>query len=100
MLDQGHTQTAPQVEPPLAPKTRVQSVLVAAIHLYQRVLSPVIGNSCRFHPSCSHYATAAICTHGSGWGLWLTVRRLLRCNPLFDGGLDPVPANVSLFSSK
>lgn len=100
MFDKGQAHTALHVEPSLAPNTRLQSALVAAIHLYQRVLSPVIGNSCRFHPSCSHYATAAICTHGCGWGMWLTVRRLLRCNPLFDGGLDPVPAKVSPFSSK
>jgi putative membrane protein insertion efficiency factor len=100
MIDQVRSRQLPHAAQSQAPNTRMQSALVVAVRLYQRVLSPLVGNCCRFDPSCSHYAVAAICTHGCGWGLWLTARRLLRCNPLFDGGHDPVPANVSLFSSK
>ena len=67
-------------------------VLLALIWVYQRVISPVLTPSCRFHPSCSAYAWGSIRTHGSGKGLILAVWRLLRCNPWNGGGLDPVPA--------
>jgi len=96
MIEHPTTATSPGYEP----RTKMQAMLVATLRLYQKVLSPVTGNSCRFHPTCSHYAIGAICTHGSAWGLWLTARRLIRCNPLFDGGHDPVPTTVSIFSTK
>ena len=67
-------------------------LLLRAIRAYQLVLSPFIGNQCRFHPTCSHYAAQAIVEHGPWRGSWLAVRRLLRCQPLSAGGLDPVPA--------
>jgi putative membrane protein insertion efficiency factor len=58
---------------------------------YQFTLSPFIGNQCRFHPTCSHYALDALAQHGVMRGVWLTVRRLLRCHPFNPGGFDPVP---------
>jgi putative membrane protein insertion efficiency factor len=58
---------------------------------YQLTLSPYIGNQCRFHPTCSHYASDAIARYGAVRGIWLTVRRLLRCHPFNPGGFDPVP---------
>jgi putative membrane protein insertion efficiency factor len=73
------------------------AVLVAALRLYQRVLSPVLpvitlGNcACRFSPTCSHYAVEAIGTHGAIRGLVLAVVRLAKCTPLHPGGFDPVP---------
>ncbi len=58
---------------------------------YKLTLSPLIGNSCRFLPTCSDYAREALITHGPARGSWLTVRRLCRCHPWGGSGLDPVP---------
>jgi uncharacterized protein len=66
-------------------------VLVAAIDLYQRIVSPVLPPSCRFVPSCSQYAQIALRRHGLVRGAWLAVGRLLRCGPWSSGGFDPVP---------
>ncbi|MBP5156410.1 MAG: membrane protein insertion efficiency factor YidD [Treponema sp.] len=66
-------------------------MLVAPIRLYQLTLSPMMGDVCRFTPSCSHYAVEALQRHGPIKGLYLTVRRILRCNPWHEGGWDPVP---------
>ena len=71
---------------------RVQAMcLIALIRVYQRTLSPMLGDVCRYHPSCSKYAVGAISTHGAFKGVVLAARRLLRCTPLHAGGLDPVP---------
>jgi len=61
------------------------------IWLYRYLLSPWVGNQCRFYPSCSHYAEDAIATHGFVRGSYLTVKRLLKCHPWHEGGIDPVP---------
>jgi len=66
-------------------------VLIALIRLYQRFISPFKPKTCRFYPTCSHYAVEAISVHGSLRGTLLAVWRVLRCNPLNPGGLDPVP---------
>jgi putative membrane protein insertion efficiency factor len=58
---------------------------------YRLILSPVLGPSCRFHPSCSQYAEEAIQRHGMVRGSWLAARRIGRCHPFHPGGLDPVP---------
>ena len=68
--------------------TRFLVFLVAA---YRYAVSPMVGRSCRFHPSCSAYAQEALERHGALQGGWLTVRRLARCHPLHPGGIDPVP---------
>ncbi len=65
--------------------------MIALIKLYRLVLSPWIGNQCRFYPSCSHYAEEAIHNHGALKGGFLTLRRLGRCHPWHEGGCDPVP---------
>ena len=70
-------------------------VLVLPIRLYQLVVSPLLGPRCRFYPSCSAYAVEALTTRGPVVGLWLTVRRLLRCHPWNPGGPDPVPPRRS-----
>jgi uncharacterized protein len=70
----------------------VRRVAVAPIRLYQRVLSPALGHRCCYAPSCSDYAIQAISEYGILRGLVLAVWRLLRCNPLSHGGLDPVSA--------
>ena len=69
----------------------MQRLLTLLIRAYQLVLSPFIGQHCRFHPSCSNYTLEAIQVHGALHGSWLGLRRLLRCHPWHPGGLDPVP---------
>ncbi len=66
-------------------------ILIGLIRLYQLTLSPFIGRQCRFWPTCSHYGMEAIRIHGALRGSVLTVRRLLRCHPWSEGGVDPVP---------
>lgn len=58
---------------------------------YQLAISPLLGVSCRFHPTCSEYAREAIMKHGVGRGVWLAARRLARCHPWHPGGIDQVP---------
>ena len=65
--------------------------LIAPIKLYQWTISPLLGEVCRYHPSCSKYAVGALKVHGPFKGLLLTAYRLLRCTPFTRGGLDPVP---------
>ena len=69
-------------------------VAVALIRVYQRFLSPTLGRNCRFAPSCSTYAAEAITRHGAVRGTGLAVRRLARCQPLVEGGYDPVPERI------
>ena len=66
-------------------------ILILFIQAYQFVLSPWVGQHCRFTPTCSHYAIEAIERHGAWRGGWLALRRIARCHPLCDGGHDPVP---------
>jgi len=65
--------------------------LLIAIRVYQLTLSPFLGRSCRFMPSCSCYAAEAIERFGAGRGSWLGLRRVLRCHPWHAAGYDPVP---------
>lgn len=65
--------------------------LKSLIRLYQLTLSPFVGQHCRFHPSCSNYAIEAIELHGSIKGSALAIRRLCRCHPWHEGGIDLVP---------
>jgi len=66
-------------------------IACSVISLYQLIISPLLGNRCRFHPTCSEYAKEAIALHGMLRGAWLGARRLARCHPWHDGGFDPVP---------
>lgn len=65
--------------------------LVGMVRFYRAFLSPLLPPSCRFYPSCSAYALEALQRHGPVKGSILTVRRLSRCHPLHEGGIDPVP---------
>jgi uncharacterized protein len=66
-------------------------VLLALVAAYRYLLSPMLGRSCRFFPSCSEYAMEALARHGALRGTWLAVRRVARCHPWHPGGYDPVP---------
>jgi putative membrane protein insertion efficiency factor len=66
-------------------------VVVCVLTSYRVLISPLFAGSCRFEPSCSHYAEEAVRRYGSLRGCWLTLRRLGRCHPLHAGGYDPVP---------
>jgi putative membrane protein insertion efficiency factor len=65
------------------------------IRVYQITLSPMIGNQCRFHPSCSNYAMEAVDHYGAIRGSWLALKRLGRCHPFHAGGFDPVPGTAA-----
>jgi uncharacterized protein len=67
------------------------ALLRGLIRLYQLFLSPLVGPTCRYLPSCSDYAAEAIARHGALTGSWLALRRLLRCHPWGGSGYDPVP---------
>jgi putative membrane protein insertion efficiency factor len=69
----------------------VKYLLIGFIRAWRFAISPLYGQVCRYHPSCSAYALEAVTVHGSVRGTWLAVRRLARCHPWSDGGYDPVP---------
>jgi putative membrane protein insertion efficiency factor len=73
----------------------VRYLLIGFLRAYRVVISPLYGQVCRYHPSCSAYALDAVREHGSLRGSWLTVRRLGRCHPWAAGGYDPVPPHSS-----
>lgn len=68
-----------------------QHLLIGLIRAYQLLLSPFIGNQCRFTPTCSQFARESVEKHGAIRGSWLAVRRVSRCHPWHPGGHDPVP---------
>lgn len=69
----------------------MKSFLLWLLRAYKYFLSPLLGNRCRFYPSCSHYAHEAITKHGTAKGSWLALKRLLKCGPWSAGGVDNVP---------
>ncbi|MEJ2181622.1 MAG: membrane protein insertion efficiency factor YidD [Gammaproteobacteria bacterium] len=73
----------------------MQKFIVTLIKGYQYLLSPFLGNHCRYYPSCSCYAVTAVQEHGARKGLSLAIRRLSRCHPWHEGGYDPVPNNTN-----
>jgi len=68
-----------------------RQVLLAAIRVYQSTVGPALPPACRFEPTCSRYAYAAIERHGIFGGSWLAIKRLARCQPFGGSGYDPVP---------
>lgn len=73
------------------PPSRAARVLMSALAGYKRWVSPLLPPACRFEPTCSAYALDAVRVHGAARGLWLGLRRVLRCHPWNPGGFDPVP---------
>ena len=74
---------------------RASDLVVAALKLYQRTMSPYLGNCCRFHPSCSEYMIGSIRMNGSLLGIYDGLYRILRCHPFHPGGVDP-PRKIHL----
>lgn len=73
---------------PLLPR----NLVVLFLKGYRTVISPLYGDVCRYYPSCSHYALQAVQQHGVFKGAWLGSRRIARCHPWAEGGIDDVPA--------
>ncbi|MFQ5434781.1 MAG: membrane protein insertion efficiency factor YidD [Anaerolineae bacterium] len=69
----------------------MKKVFLMLIRFYQKAISPVLGSSCRFTPTCSHYGYEAIEKYGVIKGSWMAIKRIGRCHPLTPGGYDPVP---------
>ena len=76
----------------------MRHLLVWLVRAYQLAISPllhaIVGPRCRFHPNCSAYCIEALERHGAARGVYLTARRLVRCHPFNEGGLDPVPEKL------
>lgn len=78
----------------------MQRLLMVVVRAYRLLLSPWLGSSCRFEPTCSAYALQALERHGAAQGAYLTLHRLVRCGPWCNGGHDPVPEQAPhLFSA-
>ena len=69
----------------------ISKVLIKTIRLYQKFLSPLLGQNCRFHPTCSQYAVEALALHGPIKGTILSLKRIIKCNPWGGSGIDNVP---------
>jgi len=74
--------------------TLPQRALMALVRGYRLLLSPWLGSSCRFEPTCSAYSLQALQNHGAAVGTYMTLHRLARCHPFCEGGHDPVPAHA------
>ena len=68
----------------------MRKLIVGILRFYKRMLSPLLPSSCRYYPSCSDYMRQAVEKYGVAQGIWMGVKRLLRCHPFHSGGLDPV----------
>lgn len=83
--------TPPEGDPSPAAGGMLQRALIGAVRFYRRGISPLKPPVCRFEPTCSAYALEALERHGAFRGTYLTVWRILRCQPFSKGGYDPVP---------
>jgi hypothetical protein len=66
-------------------------LLIGPIYLYRLFISPMLGNCCRFYPTCSEYSIEALKKHGLFKGLYLSIKRIAKCHPWHEGGIDPIP---------
>ena len=73
-------------------------ILAPIIFVYQKLISPLLGPRCKYHPSCSSYLVQAITTHGIIKGIILGILRIIRCNPFSGGGYNPVPSKGKWFA--
>jgi putative membrane protein insertion efficiency factor len=70
--------------------TILRICVLTILRIYKRWISPMLPSACRFHPTCSEYTMDAVQKHGALRGVWMGIRRLLRCHPFHEGGFDPV----------
>jgi len=77
-------------------RSPLRAVLIGLLKAYRFAISPLYGQVCRYHPTCSAYALDAVTLHGGIKGSWLAVRRLGRCHPWAAGGYDPVPGKKAV----
>lgn len=75
-------------------------ILIFFIKIYKKIISPIKKPCCRFYPTCSQYALDAIRIHGALKGSYLSIKRILRCNPFCPGGADPVPPKITVKNLK
>jgi len=80
--------------PALVAYNPIRLGLIGFLRSYRLLISPLYGQVCRFHPTCSAYALGAVERHGAAKGSYLAARRLMRCHPWNAGGYDPVPAST------
>ena len=78
----------------------IRSIFISILRGYQYVISPLLGNRCRFHPTCSEYMIEAVRRFGVLKGFYLGIKRLGRCQPMCEGGFDPVPEKQQPHISK
>ncbi len=79
----------------------MKKILISFIKAYRFLISPLLGQNCRFHPTCSAYAIEAINNHGVLKGFWLGICRIMKCHPYYKGGMiDPVPKGASKVPAK
>jgi uncharacterized protein len=78
----------------------MRRLLIKLVRAYRLLLSPSLGNSCRFEPTCSIYAISALEQHGAAMGSYLALHRICRCQPWCQGGHDPVPAKPAALLSR
>ncbi len=69
----------------------IKTLMIGLVRCYQRFLSPLLPNVCRYRPTCSEYFIEALQTHGVVKGSWLGIKRILRCHPWGGSGYDPIP---------
>jgi len=69
----------------------INKMLIKLVKIYQKFISPMLGQNCRFHPTCSQYAIEALDIHGTVKGTYMAVKRILKCNPWGGSGIDYVP---------
>lgn len=69
----------------------MKKILLLIIQFYRKFISPMKPPTCRFYPTCSHYALEAVEIHGPAKGSWLASKRIMKCHPFHPGGFDPVP---------
>ena len=80
------------------PKSKSPAVRASLgmVRTYQKLVSPLLRDNCRYYPTCSHYTYEAIEVHGAAKGSWLGIKRIGRCHPFHEGGMDPVPGTSDI----